>query len=125
VHTPTMKKRSQPPPVATDSKARDSLRPQRQPQAIIRRDLTSLQRWAKAHGVTLPTSSTLLELVCIVNGYTTSDVETVAVVRYLINSGCVRLRGTFAGATICFSRTRARRKQQRMPEHLPKDKQHG
>jgi hypothetical protein len=125
VHTPAMKKRSHPPPVATDSKARDSVRPQRQQQAIIRRDLASLQEWVKAHGSTLPTSSTLLELVCTVNRYTTSDVETVAVATYLINSGHVRLRGTFVGATICFPRTRARRKQHRMPDHLSKDSEHG
>jgi hypothetical protein len=59
-----------------------------------------------------------------VNGYTTSDVETVAVVTYLINSGRVRLRGTFAGAKISFPRARVRRKQHRMPDHLSKDNQH-
>ena len=125
MRTPAMKKRSHPPPVAIESKAKDSVRPQGQQQAIIRRDLTSLQEWVKAHGSTLPTSSTLLELVCTVNGHTTSDVETVAVATYLINSGRVRLRGTFAGATICSPRTHARRKQHRMPDHLSKDNQHG
>lgn len=44
--------------------------------------------------------STLLELVSILNSFTNSDHEVVALVTYLVNSGQVRLCGTFAGATI-------------------------
>ena len=74
-----------------------------QPQRpITDSDLAPVRAWVEAHGETLPTSCTLLELVLSVNDYTTSDVETVAVVTYLINSGRVRLCGTFAGAKISF-----------------------
>ena len=44
--------------------------------------------------------STLLELVSTLNSSTDSDHEVVALVTYLVNSGRVRLCGTFAGATI-------------------------
>jgi hypothetical protein len=71
-------------------------------------DLVSCKKWLEAHNGTLPTSCTLLELVLSVNDYTTSDVETVAVVTYLINSGRVRLHGTFAGAKITFPPTHAK-----------------
>jgi hypothetical protein len=45
-------------------------------------------------------STTLLALVQAVNDYARSDTETVATIAYLINSGTVRLCGTFAGARI-------------------------
>ena len=93
-------------------------------QGIVRTDLDSFQEWMETHGKTLPTSSTLLELVHSVNSYTANDVETVALVTYLINSGRVRLRGTFAGAKILFSQTRARRNQNGEPAHPSKDDQH-
>jgi hypothetical protein len=51
----------------------------------------------------LPYRVTLLDLLQAVNECTTSDVETVAAVTYLINSGKVRLCGNFAGAWIDFS----------------------
>ena len=44
--------------------------------------------------------STLLELVNILNFFTNSDHEVVALATYLVNSGRVRLCGNFAGATI-------------------------
>jgi hypothetical protein len=44
--------------------------------------------------------STLLDLVQSVMSVTNSDEETVATIVYLINSGRVRLCGTFAGAKI-------------------------
>jgi hypothetical protein len=47
-----------------------------------------------------PTTTTLLDLIQTVGQYTTRDDEVVATVSYLINSGKVRLCGTFAGATI-------------------------
>lgn len=50
-----------------------------------------------------PVQSTLLELVSILNSSTNSDHEVVALVTYLVNSGRVRLCGTFAGATIALS----------------------
>jgi len=43
---------------------------------------------------------TLLELVTRVNEVTNDDTEAVAAVVHLVNSGRVRLRGTFAGARI-------------------------
>ena len=43
---------------------------------------------------------TLLELVKRVNEVTDDDNEVVAAVVHLVNSGRVRLRGTFAGAKI-------------------------
>lgn len=47
-----------------------------------------------------PIICTLLELVQQINEETDSDQETVATIVYLVNSGRVRLCGTFAGATI-------------------------
>jgi hypothetical protein len=47
--------------------------------------------------------TTLLTLVQAVNEYARSDAETVATIAYLINSGTVRLCGTFAGARIDLS----------------------
>ena len=47
-----------------------------------------------------PRKSTLLDLVQTVSSYAKSDQEIVATVTYLVNSGQVRLCGTFAGATI-------------------------
>jgi hypothetical protein len=43
---------------------------------------------------------TLLELLARVNEVTKDDTEAVAAVVHLVNSGRVRLRGTFAGAKI-------------------------
>jgi hypothetical protein len=43
---------------------------------------------------------TMLDLVCEVNQYTTTDTETVATAADLINSGKVRLCGNFSGAQI-------------------------
>ena len=50
-----------------------------------------------------PNRSTLLDLVQAVTVYATSDAEIVATVAYLINTGQVRLCGTFAGARIDLS----------------------
>jgi hypothetical protein len=50
--------------------------------------------------MTTPRRSTLLDLVQAVTAYATSDAEIVATVAYLINTGRVRLCGTFAGARI-------------------------
>jgi hypothetical protein len=47
--------------------------------------------------------STLLELINLLNSFTNSDDEVVALVTYLVNSGHVRLCGTFAGATLSSS----------------------
>jgi hypothetical protein len=47
--------------------------------------------------------STLLELVNTLSSFIDNDQEVVALVTYLVNSGRVRLRGTFAGATIALS----------------------
>lgn len=44
--------------------------------------------------------TTLLELVQVINDFSTSDAETVATIAYLVNSGKVRLCGNFAGAKI-------------------------
>jgi len=44
--------------------------------------------------------STLLDLVHTFSSFTDNDREVVAIVTYLVNSGRVRLCGTFAGATI-------------------------
>src|SRR5215471_595413 len=46
------------------------------------------------------TNCTLLDLVQTISDYATSDAEVVATVAFLINSGTVRLCGTFAGARI-------------------------
>jgi hypothetical protein len=48
----------------------------------------------------IPTESTLLELVQQVSESALTDDEVVALVAYLVNSGRVRLCGTFAGAKI-------------------------
>lgn len=50
--------------------------------------------------MTTPRRSTLLDLVQAVTTYATSDAEIVATVAYLINTGRVRLCGSFAGARI-------------------------
>ena len=50
--------------------------------------------------MTTPRQSTLLDLVQAITIYAASDAETVATAAYLINSGRVRLCGTFAGARI-------------------------
>jgi hypothetical protein len=50
-----------------------------------------------------PVQSTLLELIPILNSFTHSDDEVVALVTYLVNSGHVRLCDTFAGATLSSS----------------------
>jgi len=47
-----------------------------------------------------PSNCTLLDLVQAVSDFAASDDEIVATVAYLINSGTVRLCGTFAGAKI-------------------------
>jgi hypothetical protein len=47
--------------------------------------------------MTTPRQSTLLDLVQAVSVYATSDAETLATVAYMINSGQVRLCGSFAG----------------------------
>lgn len=112
-----MKKRSQAPPAPAGSETKGPVNTQQPQQAIARRDRGPFHEWMEAHGKTLPPSCTLLELVHIVNGYTASDVETVALVTYLINSGRVRLRGTFAGMKISFSRTRAPRNGHGAPHH--------
>ena len=46
------------------------------------------------------TQSTLLELVHQVSASALTDAEVVTLVTYLVNSGRVRLCGTFAGAKI-------------------------
>jgi hypothetical protein len=46
------------------------------------------------------THCTLLDLVQTISDYATNDAEVVATVAFLINSGKVRLCGTFAGARI-------------------------
>jgi len=48
----------------------------------------------------IPTESTLLELVHQVSKSALTDDEVVTLVAYLVNSGRVRLCGTFAGAKI-------------------------
>jgi hypothetical protein len=47
--------------------------------------------------------STLLDLIQAVNQFAKNDEEVVATVAHLINSGCVRLCGNFAGAKIAFA----------------------
>lgn len=49
--------------------------------------------------------TTLLELVQVVSEYAHTDAEIVATVAVLINSGAVRLCGSFAGARIDLSAT--------------------
>ena len=50
--------------------------------------------------MTLRPKCTLLELIQVVSEAARNDEEVVATVAYLINSGRVRLCGTFAGAKI-------------------------
>ena len=50
--------------------------------------------------MTLRPKCTLLELIQVVSEAARKDEEVVATVAYLINSGRVRLCGTFAGAKI-------------------------
>jgi len=50
--------------------------------------------------MTLHRECTLLELIQVVSESARNDDEVVATVAYLINSGRVRLCGTFAGAKI-------------------------
>ena len=120
MRTPAMKKRPQPLSTPAVSEEEGLVRP-RQPQpASAGRDLASLQEWVETLHKTLPMSCTLLELVQGVNTYTTSDVETVAVVLHLINSGRVRLCGTVAGAKISALPTCVRRNRHRVPNHLSK-----
>src|SRR5215471_10633968 len=120
MRTPAMKKRPQPLPAPAVSKTEDLVRP-RQPQpASAGRDLASLQEWVETLNKTLPISCALLELVQGVHSHTTSDAETVAVVLHLINSGRVRLCGTFTGAKISFLPTCLRRNRHRAPDHLSK-----
>ncbi len=107
--TPTRKKPLQHPLAPAISKAEKRVRVRQQPPTLLTRTLISYQERMKAHSATLPTCCTLLELVQYMNNFTASDVETVAVVTSLVNSGRVRLRGTFAGATISFSPQRVRR----------------
>ena len=124
MRTPAMKKRFQPLPAPAVSKAEGLVRT-RQPQpASTGRDLASLPEWVETLNKTLPISCTLCELVQGVHNHTTSDAETVAVVLQLINSGRVRLRGTFTGAKISFLPTRVRRNRHRAPDHLSKGNQY-
>jgi len=124
MRTPAMKKRPQPLPAPAVSEA-EGLGRTRQPQpASAGRDLASFQAWVETLNKTLPTSCTLLALVLGVPSHTVRDVETVAVVLYLINSGRVRLCGTFAGAKISFLPTRVWRNRHRAPEHLSKGNQY-
>jgi hypothetical protein len=51
----------------------------------------------------MATTTTLLDLVQTVSEFAASDMEVVATVTYLINSGKVRLCGNFAGAKIKLS----------------------
>ena len=124
MRTPAMKRRPQPLPAPVVSEA-EGLVCTWQPQpASAGRDLASLQEWVETLNKTLPISCTLLELVQGVHSHTTSDAETVAVVLHLINSGLVRLRGTFTGAKISFLPTRVRRNRHRAPDHLSKGNQY-
>jgi hypothetical protein len=62
------------------------------------------KQWSKEDTIMpTPRRSTLLDLVQAVTAYATSDAEIVATVAYLINTGRVRLCGTFAGARIDLS----------------------
>ena len=54
----------------------------------------------EANPVTRPQECTLLDLVQSVINFAESDDEVVATVMYLVNSGRVRLCGTFAGTKI-------------------------
>jgi len=50
-----------------------------------------------------PRNTTLLDLVQTVSRFAASDEEIVAIVTSLVNSGRVRLCGSFAGARITFA----------------------
>jgi hypothetical protein len=50
---------------------------------------------------------TLLDLVTAVSAYAESEAETLATVVHLVNSGAVRLGGTFAGARFDLGRSDA------------------
>ena len=47
----------------------------------------------------MTTTTTLLELVNAITAHSRSDAEVVATIVHLVNSGAVRLCGTFRGAT--------------------------
>src|SRR5690242_16335336 len=96
--TPMKKKPLQPPLAPAASKVEKRARIQQHRHTLLRRSLTSCQEWVEAYSATLPSCCPLFELVQQVNNCTASDVETVAVVASLINSGRVRLRSRFAGA---------------------------
>ena len=51
-------------------------------------------------------SVTLLDLVRVVSQYARSEAEVIATVVYMVNSGAVRLGGTFRGARIDLGSTR-------------------
>ena len=48
--------------------------------------------------VLMTTTTTLLDLVSAVSAHASSDAEVVATIVHLVNSGAVRLCGTFRGA---------------------------
>src|SRR5262245_39155099 len=114
---PAMKKRRQSPSALAVSELEELVRIQQPPPPAVSRAPTPVQEWIEAHSTTLPTCATLLELVQRVNSYTASDAETVTMVTYLINSGRVRLCGTFAGAKISFSSKRVRRNRRPGADH--------
>ncbi len=58
--------------------------------------------------MSIPIQATLLDVVQTVSRYANTDMEIVATVAYLINSGKVLLCGNFAGAKIDLSRQRTR-----------------
>src|SRR5262249_32189507 len=68
--------------------------------------------------MTRPRQSTLLDLVQAITIYTASDAETVATAAYLINSGRVRLCGTFAGARIDLSMLASAAPQSPLPKYV-------
>ena len=92
-----------PPSAPADAETEGPKRTRQLQPPVAGRNLVAFQEWVEAHNLMIPPSCTLLELVHRVNSYTASDVETVAVVTYLVNSGRVRLCGTFAGAKMSFS----------------------
>jgi len=47
-----------------------------------------------------PIETTLLDLVAMMNSLTEDEAELLATVTYLVNTGRVRLRGSFAGQSI-------------------------
>ena len=72
------------------------------PLGVARRLLYLQEQGIRQEGLTMttPCTATLLDVVRAVSAHATSDAEIVATVAYLINSGKVRLCGTFAGARI-------------------------